>query len=314
MKQTTLAEGGFEKFSKPTRRAVFLEEMDRVVPWAQLCALIEPHYPKAGNGRPPIGLERMLRLHFLQQWFNLSDPGLEDELYDSSAMRRFAGIDLGREPVPDETTVCKFRHLLERNGLGEAIFALVGEQLQQRGFKLSSGTIVDATLISAPQSTKNASGQRDPEMGSTRKGKKWFYGMKAHVGVDRKTKLIHSVVATPGNTADGPVIERLLHGAERDVWGDKAYACQGNAIRRAAPNARDRTLAKAQVNRPLGALNEHLNQQRSRIRSRVEHVFGVIKCVFGFDKLRYRGLYKNANRLFVVAALANLFIVRRKLA
>lgn len=314
MKQTTLAEGGFEKYAKTTRRAAFLQEMDRVVPWSELGALIEPHYPKAGRGRPPIGLQRMLRLHFLQQWFNLSDPGLEDALYDSNAMRQFVGIDLGREPVPDETTVCKFRHLLEQHGLGEQIFSRVGQLLQAQGFKLSEGTIVDATLISAPQSTKNASGQRDPEMGSTRKGKKWGFGMKAHVGVDYKTKLIHHVVATPGNVADGPVIGGLLHGRERCVWGDKAYVGQRSAIRSAAPQARDLTLAKAQANNPLKTIDEHLNQFRSRVRSRVEHVFGVIKCVFGFDKLRYRGLAKNANRLFVVSALANLFIVRRKLA
>jgi IS5 family transposase len=314
MKQTTLAEGGFEKYGKLTRRAAFLAEMDRVVPWSELCALIEPYYPKPGNGRPPIGLERMLRLHFLQHWFDLSDPGLEDALHDSLAMRQFAGFDLGRERVPDETTVCKFRHLLERHGLGEAIFRRVGDQLQARGFKLSQGTIVDATLISAPQSTKNAAGQRDPEMGSTRKGKKWFFGMKAHVGVDRQSKLIHSVVATPGNTADGPMIGELLHGRERDVWGDKAYACQGRRIRAAAPKARDNTLRKAQANNPLTPMDRQLNQERSRIRSRVEHVFGVIKCVFGFDKLRYKGLAKNANRLFVVAALTNLFMIRRKLA
>lgn len=314
MKQTTLAEGGFEKYAKTTRREAFLLEMDCVVPWAELCALIEPYYPKAGRGRPPIGLERMLRLHFLQQWFNLGDPTLEDALYESNSMRRFAGIDLGREPVPDETTVCKFRHLLERHDLGEQIFKRVGEHLQARGFRLSEGTIVDATLISAPQSTKNASGGRDPQMGSTRKGKKWGFGMKAHVGVDRKTKLIHSVVATPGNVADGPMIGRLLHGRERAVWGDKAYVGQRTAIRRAAPHARDLTLAKAQANKPLKPIDEHLNHFRSRIRSRVEHVFGVIKCVFGFDKLRYRGLAKNANRLFVVSALANLFMVRRSLA
>jgi IS5 family transposase len=314
MKQTTLAEGGFEKFAKTTRREAFLAEMDRVVPWAELCALIEPHYPKAGRGRPPIGLERMLRLHFLQQWFKLSDPGLEDQLYDSIAMRRFVGIDLGLEPVPDETTVCKFRHLLERHGLGQQIFARVHELLQTRGFKVGEGTIVDATLISAPQSTKNASGQRDPEMGSTRKGKKWYHGMKAHVGVDHKTKLIHTVVATAGNVGDGPMIGQLLHGRERWVMGDKAYVGQRSAIKKAAPNARDLTLAKAQANKPLKVIDQHINQQRSRIRSRVEHVFGVIKCVFGYDKLRYKGIAKNANQLFVVSALANLFMVRRKLA
>jgi transposase, IS5 family len=314
MKQTTLAEGGFEKYAKKTRREEFLQVMDRVVPWAELCALVEPHYPKAGRGRPPIDLERMLRLYFMQQWFKLSDPALEDQLYDSNAMKRFARIDLGLAPVPDETTVCKFRHLLEEKHLGEQIFARVGELLQARGFKLSEGTIVDATLISAPQSTKNAEGQRDPEMGSTRKGLKWGFGMKAHVGVDRKTKLIHHVVATAGNVADGPMIDQLLHGQEREVWADKAYVGQGSAIKRVAPKAKDKTLAKAQANNPLKPLDEHINQFRSRVRSRVEHVFGVIKCVFGYDKLRYKGLDKNANQLFVVAALANLFMVRRKLA
>jgi IS5 family transposase len=314
MKQMSLAEGGFEKYSKVTRRAAFLAEMDRVVPWSELCALIEPHYPKAGNGRPPIGLERMLRLHFLQHWFNLSDPGLEDALYDSNAMRQFVGIDLGRERVPDETTVCKFRHLLEQHDLGKKVFARVGELLQSRGFKLSEGTIVDATLISAPQSTKNGSGQRDPEMGSTKKAGRWLFGMKAHVGVDERSKLIHSVVATPGNVADAKVIERLLHGRERRVWGDKAYAGLGWAIRRRSPRAVDKTLYRAQSNRPLNAMQEHLNALRSRIRSRVEHVFGLLKCVFGFDKLRYRGVAKNANRLFTAAALCNLYMVRRKLA
>lgn len=314
MKQMTLAEGGFERYGKTTRRAAFLAEMDRVVPWAELCALIEPHYPKAGNGRPPIGLERMLRLHFLQHWFNLSDPRLEDELYDSHAMRQFVGIDLGREPVPDETTVCKFRLLLERHGLGEQIFGLVGQRLQAQGFKLSEGTIVDATLISAPNSTKNASGGRDPEMGTTKKGNTWYYGMKAHVGVDHKTKLIHSVVATPGNVADGTMVKQLLHGRERWVWGDKAYVGLSRVIGSRAPRAKDLTLKKGQANWPLKPLDEHINQLRSCIRSRVEHVFGVIKCVFGFNKLRYKGLRKNANRLFVAAALCNLFMVRRKLA
>lgn len=314
MKQGTLAEGGFETYAKVTKRELFLREMDGVVPWTDLCAVIEPYYPKAGNGRPPVGLEIMLRGHFLQQWFNLSDPGAEEALNESPVLRRFVGIDLGREPVPDETTFCKFRHLLEAHGLGQQIFQRVNECLRARGFKLSQGTIVDATLISAPQSTKNAAGQRDPEMGSTRKGQKWFFGMKAHVGVDRHSKLIHSVVATSGNTADGPMIGQLLHGGERDVWGDKAYACQGKRIRQAAPRARDNTLRKAQANNPLKPIDKHMNQQRSRIRSRVEHVFGVIKCVFGFDKLRYRGLAKNASRLHVVAALANLFMVRRKLA
>src|SRR3990170_2166 len=192
-KQMTLMGTGFEKYGKTTRRATFRAEMDRAVPWGELCALIEPVYPKAGDGRPPIGVERMLRIYFLQQWFNLSDPAVEEALYDSGVMRQFAGIDLGNEPVPDETTVCKFRHLLERNDLGASIFARVNEHLQRKGMRISAGTIVDATIISAPSSTKNARGERDPEMHQTRKGKQWYFGMKAHVGVDSQRKLIHSV-------------------------------------------------------------------------------------------------------------------------
>jgi transposase, IS5 family len=184
MKQKTLATLGFDKYTKTIRGSVFLAEMERVAPWGELCALIEPVYPKPGNGRPPVGLDRMLRIYFLQQWFKLSDPAVEEALYDSSAMRAFVGIDLGREPVPDETTVCKFRHLLEQHHLGRQIFEQVGRHLQDQGLKVSSGTIVDATLINAPSSTKNQSGERDPEMKQTKKGNQWTFGMKAHIGVD----------------------------------------------------------------------------------------------------------------------------------
>lgn len=314
MKQLSLAEGGFEKYAKPSRRAEFLAQMDSVVPWRELCELIEPHYPKAGNGRPPVGLQRMLRIHFLQHWYNLSDPGVEEELKESSSMRRFVGIDLGVEPVPDETTVCKFRHLLEQHGLGEQIFRRVNEYLHDQGFRLSAGTIVDATLISAPTSTKNQDRARDPEMGTTKKGGQWLYGMKAHIGVDDKTKLIHTVKATPGNTADAMMLRELLHGRERRVWGDKAYFGLSRVIREVAPKARDLTQLKNNVNRRLTALDEMVNDIRSRTRAKVEHCFGVIKCIFGFRKVRYRGLAKNANRLMTAAALCNLYMVRRKLA
>ena len=189
MRQATLASVSFERYGKTTRRGAFLAEMERVVPWQQLCALIEPVYPKPGRGRPPVGLERMLRIYFLQLWFNLSDPGVEEALYHSAAMRQFAGIDLGREPVPDETTVCKFRHLLEQHELGTEIFATVNEHLRSLGLKVGTGTIVDATIISAPSSTKNATKQRDPEMHQTRKGQQWYFGMKAHVGVVCRTRL-----------------------------------------------------------------------------------------------------------------------------
>lgn len=314
MKQLSLAEGGFEKYAKPSRRAEFLAQMDGVVPWRELCELIEPHYPKAGNGRPPVGLQRMLRIHFLQHWYNLSDPGVEEELKESNSMRRFVGIDLGVEPVPDETTVCKFRHLLEQHGLGEQIFRRVNEYLHEQGFRLSAGTIVDATLISAPTSTKNRDRARDPEMGTTKKGGQWLYGMKAHIGVDDKTKLIHTVKATPGNTADAMMLRELLHGRERRVWGDKAYFGLSRVIKEVAPKARDLTQLKNNVNRRLTPLDEMVNNIRSKTRAKVEHCFGVIKCIFGFRKVRYRGLAKNANRLMTAAALCNLYMVRRKLA
>jgi len=201
--QATFAGSGFEAYRKPTRRELFLAEMERVVPWEEMCALIEPVYPKSeGPGRPTIGLERMLRIYFLQHWFNLSDPAVEEALYESVSMRRFVGVDLGREPAPDETTVCKFRHLLEEHGLGRRLFEEVGRYLQSQGLKVSSGTIVDATIINAPSSTKNASGERDPQMKQTMKGRQWYFGMKAHVGVDSKTKLIHSAAATPANVHD----------------------------------------------------------------------------------------------------------------
>jgi transposase, IS5 family len=196
MRQLTLATAGFERYVKTTRRAAFLAEMDRAVPWRELCALIEPVYPKPGNGRQPVGLERMLRIYFLQLWFNLADPAVEEALYESVSMRQFVGIDLGREPVPDETTVCKFRHVLEKHDLGRKIFEQVHEHLEARGIKVNAGTIVDATIISAPSSTKNATKSRDPEMHQTKKGNQWYFGLKAHFGVDSKTKVIHAVVAT----------------------------------------------------------------------------------------------------------------------
>jgi IS5 family transposase len=313
--QSTFAPAGFEAFRKVTRREKFLAEMDRVVPWAELVALVKPAYAKgtSGPGRPPIPLERMLRIYFLQHWFNLSDPAVEEALYESVSMRTFAGIDLGRESAPDETTVCKFRHLLEEHGLGKRIFEAVGAHLQRQGLKVSSGTIVDATIIAAPSSTKNADGERDPEMHQTRKGKDWHFGMKAHVGVDKKTKLIHSVVATPANVADGNVVGDLLHGGETHVWGDAAYSGRTERIRAKAPKAKDFTQRRGRGYRYLSEYDRWINRARSRVRARVEHSIGVIKRVFGFAKVRYRGIAKNANRLFVTCALANLFIARHRL-
>jgi IS5 family transposase len=244
MRQQTLAvaaDGSFEKYRKPTRREVFLAEMDRIVPWAQMVALIEPRYPKAGNGRRPVGVERMLRIYFLQQWFNLSDPAVEESLYESASMRQFAGIDLGQEPVPDETTICRFRHLLEKHKLGESMLDTVNYHLGERGIKITTGTIVDATMIHAPSSTKNKAGQRDPEMHPTKKGNQWYFGIKAHVGVDSKSKLVHSVATSAASVADKHMLPDLLHGEERKVWGDGAYQGQSQAIREAAPQAQDMT-------------------------------------------------------------------------
>ena len=309
--QRTLAGAGFEKYAKATRRAEFLAEMERVVPWSKLTALVEPHYPKPGNGRPPIGLERMLRIYFLQHWFNLSDPAVEEALYDSQSMRAFAGIDLGAEPAPDETTVCKFRHLLEKNDLGRGIFLGVADHLHSRGLRLSRGTIVDATIIEAPSSTKNADGARDPEMRQTKKGNQWHFGMKAHIGVDSQNKLIHSVAASPANVHDSQALPHLLHGNETRVWGDSAYVGQGEVIRDIAPEAKDFTQTKGHRLHPLTEVQRARNRNKSRVRAKVEHVFGVIKRVFGFAKVRYRGIAKNAHRLVVACALANLFMVRR---
>lgn len=312
--QRTLAmTTGFERYGKKTRRAQFLEEMEQVVPWKKLCALIEPHYPKPGNGRPPVGVERMLRIYFLQQWFNLSDPAVEDALNDSVVMRQFVGIDLGQEPVPDETTVCKFRHLLEQHQLGGEMLETVNLHLQKKGVRITTGTIVDATIIEAPSSTKNRDQQRDPAMHQTKKGNAWHFGMKAHVGVDSKTKMIHSVVATGANVHDATVLPELLHGEETRVWGDQAYRGQSDIIQQVSPKAKDCTQRRYRYQDRTDEEERERNRIKSKVRSRVEHVFGVLKLKFGFVKVRYRGLAKNANRLFATCALVNLYLARPKL-
>lgn len=306
------AESGFERHRKPTRRDAFLAEMQQLVPWSRLVALIEPHYPKPGNGRPPIGLERMLRIHLLQHWFNLADLACEEALYDSAALRAFAGIDLGREPVPDATTLCKFRHKLEEHELGAAIFAEVGRVLQERGLRLSAGTIVDATIIAAPSSTKNQEQQRDPEMRQTKKGNQWHFGMKLHIGADSKTGLVHSAVVTGANVHDKHPLPDLLHGAERRVYGDRGYQGCTAIIKAAAPEARDFT--NRRVRKPDGEDEaERLrNRTKSRTRARVEHPFLVLKRLWGFAKVRYRGLAKNANRAFTALAMVNLYMAARR--
>jgi IS5 family transposase len=313
-KQETFAEAGFEKYRKPTRREEFLAQMNSVMPWEKLSALIEPAYPAGdGAGRPPIGLERMLRIHFLQHWFNLSDPAVEEALYDSRAMREFVGIDLGREPAPDETTICKFRHRLEAHALGKQILATVNAHLASQGFKVSTGTIVDATIIAAPSSTKNSSGQRDPEMHQTKKGNEWHFGMKAHIGVDSRTKIIHSVAASAANVHDSLALPVLLHGKETRVWGDSAYQGQTDVIHRHAPRAADMTQRRYRYRDRIDWLERRKNRHKSSVRARVEHPFLVLKRIFGFTKVRYRGIGKNAQRLYVACALVNIFQLRRPL-
>jgi IS5 family transposase len=252
----------------------------------------------------------MLRIYFLQQWFNLSDPAAEEALYDSLAMRQFVGIDLGREPAPDETTILRFRHLLESHDLGRQLFAAVSAHLQAQGLKVATGTIVDATIINAPSSTKNQEGERDPEMKQTQKGNQWYFGMKAHIGVDSKTKLIHAVAASAANVHDKHALPHLLHGRERRVYGDAGYAGQKQLIRQHAPQAKDFTQRRGRGYRYLSPEDRAKNRTKSRVRAKVEHAIGVIKRIFGFIKVRYRGLAKNAHRLFVTAALANLYLAR----
>ena len=314
MRQTTLAEGSFARYKKATRKEKFLQQMDEIIPWKELGRVIAPHYPKPkGAGRRPIGIERMLRIHFMQHWFNLSDPAMEEALYDMPAMREFAGIDLGREAAPDETTICRFRHLLESKDLGEKLFHLVNGYLEENGLFVSKGTIVDATLVDAPTSTKNREKSRDPDMHQTRKGNQWYFGMKVHVGVDSQSRLIHSVAVTAANTHDSQLLGDLLHGEETVVWGDSAYSGQGKVIRERSPNAKDYTNRKGARNRPLTETDRKKNRTKSKVRSKVEHVFGIMKCRFGFTKVRYRGLNKNANHTFTHCALVNLMMARNRL-
>lgn len=315
MKQQSLSGNGFEKYHKKTRKEIFLEEMEQIIPWQELSEAIKPYYPKEpkGAGRKPIGLLRMLKIHFLQHWFELSDPAVEEALYDSQVMRQFVGIDLGLEAVPDETTICKFRHRMERHNLGDELFRLVNVYLSENGLKVSRGTIVDASIIHAPTSTKNQNKTRDPDMHQTRKGKQWYFGMKAHIGVDSRTKLIHAVVVTPANVHDSQVMGDLLHGDETRVWGDSAYSGQTKVIREQAPMAKDFTQKKGSRYRKLTEADRARNRTKSRVRAKVEHVFGVMKGQFGYTKVRYKGLDKNAQAVFTKCALVNLVMAKKQL-
>jgi IS5 family transposase len=310
--QRTFASMTWNSKGKVTRRERFLGEMDAVIPWSRLIRLIEPHYPKAGNGRQPLGLEKMLRIYFLQQWFNLSDPQAEDAIYDSESMRRFARVELGEEAVPDETTILRFRHLLEQHGLTQAIFDSITGLLEERRLLLRSGTIVDATIIAAPSSTKNASASRDPEMKQTRKGKNWHFGMKLHIGADKRG-IVHTVRATAANVADITQLPELLHGQEHELFGDQAYWKEDDREFLEEWGVRYRVNRRPTSQRPLSERWRLINRARSRTRARGEHAFRVVKQLWGFAKVRYRGLAKNLARAQTMFALANLYQVRRQL-
>ena len=312
--QTLAAQASFEKYGRKSKREQFLDEMEQIVPWAELQALVQAHYPKGENGRPPVGLSIMLRVYFLQRWFNLSDPGAEEALYESPVLRRFAGVDLGRAPAPDESTILQFRHLLEKHDLGGAMLQTMNEYLESRGIRISRGTIVDATILHAPSSTKNRSGERDPEMHQTRKGKQWYFGLKAHVGVDSKQGHVHSVCTSAASVADKHMLPDLLHGDECKVWGDGAYQGQGEAIRQAAPRAQDMTSRRVKYKNFVDELQKAKNRVKARVRAKVEHPFRILKRIFGFEKVRYRGLKKNHERLCTCFALVNLYLHRKRLA
>lgn len=304
---------------KVTRRDRFLGEINAVTPWSALVAEVEPFYPRGeGRGRPPIGLERMLRMYIAQQCFGLSDEGTEDALYDSQAIRGFVGIDLTHEAAPDATTLLKFRRLLEAHKLTARIFAAINVHLADKGLLLREGTVVDATIIAAPSSTKNQTGTRDPEMHQTKKGKQWHFGMKAHIGVDAHSGLIHTVITTAANVSDVTQAHALLHGEETTVFGDAGY--QGVAKREENRNT-DVTWQialrpgkrRALPDTESGRLREWIEQQKASVRAKVEHPFHLVKNVFGFKKARYRGLAKNAAQLFALFGLANLLIAKRRL-
>lgn len=315
MKQLTLArQAEFQRYSKKTRREQFLNEMDAVMPWAELFALVEPHYSKGEVGRKPVGLGIMLRVYFLQQWFALSDPAAEDALYESPVLRRFAGIDLGSAPVPDETTILNFRHLLEEHDLGSQMLDTVNLFLASRGIRITSGTIVDATIIHAPSSTKNEKKERDPEMHQTRKGQQWYLGTKAHIGVDSREGVVHSVCTSAASVSDVHMLPDLLHGGEKKVWGDAGYQGQTAVIHKAAPAAQDMTSRRVKTKAGVDEEQKRKNRTKARVRAKVEWPFRILKRVFGFTKVHYRGLKKNHEWLCAAFASINIYQHRRRLA
>jgi IS5 family transposase len=315
MSQMSFGDAEYAGKRKQTRRELFLAEMERVVPWKSLMDLIEPFYPIAGRGRHPYPLETMLRVHLMQNWFALSDPAMEEALYEITPMRTFARLSLTK-PIPDETTILNFRHLLEANELAPEILSRVNAYLARKGLMLKRGSIVDASIIAAPSSTKNASGERDPEMHQTKKGSQWHFGMKAHIGVDADSGLVHTVTTTPANEPDVEQVEELLHGKEEVVHADAAYAGAQNHVRRkalrfeiAAKHGRIKAMKDGREKRAL----ERLERRKASVRAKVEHPFRVVKRQFGLVKVRFRGLAKNTAHVVTLFALSNLWMARRRL-
>ena len=314
MKQTTFASLAFDHKKRQTRREKFLAEMEQAVPWTALLAVIEPYYPTSGRrGRQPYPLATMLRLYFLQQWYALSDPGLEDALYEIESLRRFARLELADDALPDETTILNFRRLLERHELTAKLMNTINDVLEEQGLLLKGGTMVDATIIHAPPSTKNQDKARDPEMHQTKKGNQWYFGMKIHVGADVDSGLAHTVSVTPANVADVTELPNLLREDDRAVFGDAGYV--NDHYKRAARQAGVYwgVALKARSKSRLGSSQKQRNRKHSAIRSRVEHMFRVIKCQFGYTKVRYKGLAKNAAQVFTLIGLTNLYLRRRAL-
>jgi IS5 family transposase len=314
MSQLTFSSLSYQSQKKVTRRELFLQEMEGIVPWSTFESLIAPHYPKAGNGRHPMALCAMLRIYFMQQWFQLSDPGMEDALYDSQSMQRFAGLEVGRDAIPDETTILHFRHLLEKHNLTEEMFSVVRDDLQSKGILLHQGTITDATIIHASGSIKNREKSRDKEMSTTMKGKTWHFGMKAHVGVDSKSGLAHTLICTTASVHDSQMADQLLHGKEREIYGDKAYSDQKRKQHFTSQGVAWRVSLKAPRGKKLTAQEQAWNKSRSQTRARVEHGFAVIKHLWGYRNVRYKGLAKNQSQLFALFTLANLYRARKSIA
>lgn len=313
MKQISFADADYQHKKVTTKRERFLQEMEAVVPWGRLLKLLTLYYPKRGNGRPPQPLESMLRIYFLQQWYALSDPAAEEALYDIESMRRFAQLELNVDAIPDETTILNFRRMIEKHRLSEAIFADINNYLQEKGIQVSQGTMVDATIVTSSSSTKNNKKQRDPDMRSTRKNNQYYFGMKVHIGTDVNSNTIHSATVTPANTADITELPNLLREEDRVIFADAGYTSDSYRRGSRQLGLHWKVNDKRKPKQQLSNRQKKRNQQQSKIRARVEHCFRVMKCQFGYNKARYKGLEKNTVQVFTLLGLTNLYLQRERL-